>query len=100
MQKQPSAIENKRDKYNVNAELMQRSTIGVQTYMRENKLTHGAVKSLLVNDTGNSGNTHVADEKTIRSLNYFFALIGDYGSMLMLNERPPVKCPSMNASSL
>jgi hypothetical protein len=68
-------------------------------FMQLQGYCHGESKPL-ISDTGGSGNTHSADVKSIRGLTYFFGLIGDYSSLLILNDRPPRQCPSMNAESL
>ena len=47
-----------------------------------------------------SKNTLLTYEHHFRGLINFFKIIGDYQSLLMLRDRRPLNCPSMNVESL
>ena len=72
----------------------------VDDTLKELKLTLSRVRSSLTGTRVLSANSFKSYEGTYRQLRYFFSLIGDWESMLILLEDAPAFVPSMNVDSL
>ena len=96
----------KKELYSIDKKQWNNHTKKMKELLKENGLRflisglrEGPMAPLLP-ESGASGNTTLADIKTINALKFFFCLIGDAESSIILMDCPPEKCPSMSDESL
>ncbi|KAI3645930.1 hypothetical protein MP228_008858 [Amoeboaphelidium protococcarum] len=86
--------------YRIEAAYKYKLDEGIEETLKLLRLTRSDVSVPLTGGRPLAVNSMQAYQKHYRGLRYFFALIGDYSSSLMLLPNPPQYTPSMNAKSI
>ena len=87
--------------YRIPPEITMLADTGIPETLDKLGLRLEATTSAVLGSRPLERNSVIMYEKHIRGLKFFFSLIGDYESLLMLLPTPPAKvCPSMNAKSI
>jgi hypothetical protein len=88
-------------KYHVKKEYWELAVIGMDDVLKSMKLTFSNRSIGHTGDAVLSSLSKQAYVKHYRGLRLFFCMLGDYESLLMLQENAPEKfCPSMNADNI
>ena len=87
--------------YHVKAEYWLPAKTGMATALEKFNLTFASDKTPLLGDTSCSSATEKQYLSVYRALRYYCCLVGDYESLLMLQEDSPKPfCPSMKANTI
>ena len=73
---------------------------GLNAVLEKLQLVYSSSESKLTGSKPIEEATSKAYEKHYKGLKYFFSMIGDYESLLILQSKAPKKCPSMNVDSI
>ena len=82
-------------------EIQDLARVGIMELLRKLNSTRSTTPKRLVGTCPISDNTERENKKMFHGLYYYCSLIGDYESMLMLEEYPPEEfCPSMSPHTI
>ncbi|KAI9359581.1 hypothetical protein DFJ73DRAFT_902032 [Zopfochytrium polystomum] len=91
---------NNKTKFAIAPQIHALAVAGVDAKIAELGLQQGTTTSCPLADRNYKDTTRKAAQKHINLLKFFFSLIGDYESLIILEDTPPDFCPSMDYKSL